>query len=317
MSEDNIFDSLRIDKRKAKDIHLDASVLKEAYRASQNLPQAVLKVSSYSHGQSRAGAHLSYIARNGDLEVEDPQGNRLQDPEEFKERLEDWAMDFDTRKDSRDTVNIILSAPEKSELGAVEDSVRDFAKKTFGDSNDYLFAIHNDTDHPHGHLMVKMRGYDGEKLNPGRKDLREWRASFAETLRENGVQVDASSRSERGVGRKGTKQKIYHIQKRTIPEVEREAVKEVISDIQNKKNQKEKQWAKAAKQKTQKHKEKLNHIASVTSEIAARSKNDNLGKMAKSIKKHADTISEPKTRSEEYQEKLTNKHKKTVQEIYR
>jgi len=304
MSEDNIFDKVRVDKRKAKDIHLDTSVLKNAYRASQNLPQAVLKVSSYSHGQGRAGAHLSYIARNGDLEVEDPQGNHLQDPEEFKERMDDWAMDFDTRKDSRDTVNIILSAPKKSELGAVEDSVRAFAKKTFGQTNDYLFAIHNDTEHPHGHLMVKMRGYDGEKLNPGRKDLREWRSLFAEILREHGVEVDASSRLERGVGRKSTKQKIHHIKERKTPFVEKEAIKQVIADIKNKHNQKDKPWAKAAKQKTKDHKNKLNHIASIASDIAQKSNNDNLAKMAYSIKNHAENIPEPKTKAEEYQEKL-------------
>ena len=306
MADDNIFDHIKVDKRKAKDIQLgrSKSALKDAYRASQDLPQAVLKVSSYSHGQSRAGAHLDYIGRKGDLHVEDPQGNRLEDPEEFNERMNEWALDFDTRKDSRDTVNIILSAPEKSELGAVENSVRDFAKKTFGNSNDYLFAIHNDTEHPHGHLMVKMRGYDGEKLNPGRKDLRDWRTAFSESLREHGVEVDASTRLERGVGKKSTRQNINHLKDRQVPRVDKEAVKQVIRDTQNRKSQKDKPWAKAAKRKTQQQKNKLNLIADQANEAATKSKNPALSKMAQAIKQHANNIPEPKTRAEEIQDQL-------------
>lgn len=306
MADDNIFDKVRVDKRKARDVdlQLSGSSLKSAYRESQNLPQAVLKVSSYSSGTGRAGAHLSYIARNGDLSIEDPQGNTIQDPEELKERIEEWSTDFDTRKNSRDTVNIILSAPEGAELGAVEESVRGFAKKTFGETNDYLFAIHNDTDHPHGHLMVKMRGYDGEKLNPGRKDMKDWRASFAESLRENGIMVDSSSRSDRGVGQKGTRQNIYHIKDREQSTVEKEAVKQVIKDSQKNIKQKNKPWAKAAKKKTQLHKDELNLVADKASEAAIKSDNKVLEKMANDIRTYAAKIPEPKTRAEIYQDKL-------------
>lgn len=312
MDELNIFDKLSIDKRPGGDVAKGAAnTLTQAYRAAQTLPQAVLKVSSYSHGAGRVGTHVKYISREADLVVEDPQGGQLKDPEEMKERIAEWAMDFDLRKGSRDTVNIILSVPIDSKLGDVERSVRDFAWITFGQTNDYLFALHSDTDHPHGHLMVKMRGYEGEKLNPGRKDLRDWRASFAQSLRENGVEVDASSRSSRGVGRKGSRQSVVHIRSRGEKStVDREAEKDSVRDFHQKKNPKDMPWAIAAKEKTQAHKEELKRLAMAAKAAAKVSGNISLDTMANSIYEHAQKIPEPKTRAEDYHHQMQLQEKK-------
>jgi len=305
-SEKDIFDRVRVDKRPGRDIQLGSSSVKSAYRATQKLPQAVLKVKSYTSGSVRTNTLLTYISKEGEADVEDPQGNLLKDPEELKERIEEWAHDFDkNRKKSRDSVHLILSAPKGSELGAVERSVREFAQNEFGKTNDYLFAIHSDTDHPHGHLMVKMRGYDGEKMNPGRKDLREWRESFAQSLRENGVEVEASSRSSRGVGRKGSSQSVHHIRQRgERPTVDQEAAKDAIIDFNQKKDARDKPWSKAAKEKTKEHREELKKIAIAAKKAANESGNISLNVIANTIYKHAEKIPEPKTRAEEYQEKL-------------
>lgn len=296
----DIFDSIKSDKRQGRQISLGDGV-RRAARATERLPQAVVKVSSYSHGQGRAAAHLDYIARKGDLEAEDPQGNRLSDPEEFKERMDEWAMDFDSRKRSRDTVNIVLSAPSGSELGAVEDSVRDFAKRTFGESNDYLFAIHNDTDNPHGHLMVKMRGYDGEKLNPGKADLKQWRESFAESLRENGVEVDATSRAERGQGKKGKRQALMHLRKRETPRVDKAALSEILTDVKKGVNQSEKPWAVSSRAKTAKAKAEYLEIAQSVRGAAGKGGSSALAELSKRISEYAATIPVPRTRAEEVQ----------------
>ncbi|WP_020211045.1 relaxase/mobilization nuclease domain-containing protein [Gilvimarinus chinensis] len=305
MSEkDTPFDRLKIDKNRGRDIDFGPGGVKRAARASQNLPQAVVKVSSFSHGQGRAGAHLSYISRNGDLSVEDPQGNKLQDAEELKERMEEWASDFDSRKRSRDTVNIVLSAPKDSELGAVERSVRAFAQKEFGQSNDYLFAIHNDTDHPHGHLMVKMRGYDGEKLNPGKTDLKRWRESFAESLREQGIQVDATTRAERGQGKKGQRQALYHLRKRETPNVDREAVRQLIVDARAGVDQAAKPWALAAKARTEEVRQGYAQMADSIGREARAQGNKGMAAIAESIRRHSRSIPTPKTRAEEYQQQF-------------
>lgn len=310
--EKEIFDRVKVDKRKTRDINLDGPGLKSAFRATQKLPQAVLKVSSYSHGKGRAAAHLEYISRKGDLEVEDPQGNRLSDPEELKERIEDWSMDFDKRKRSRDTVNIVLSAPSGSELGAVENSVREFAQAQFGETNDYLFAIHNDTDNPHGHLMVKMRGYDGEKLDPGKEELRLWREQFAQSLRDNGIEVDATPRYARGVGSKSSKQKLIHLRKRQTPDVDKNAIKEVIKDISEKKDQSKKPWSIAAKKKTAEYKAELKELSE---KIKSSNKdNETLDKIATAISVHAEKIPEPKTKAEEIQRQYIQHQQDSEQE---
>ena len=308
---EDILGSIKVDKRKAKDISLSGSGFKKAYLASQNLPQAVLKISSYSHGKTKASAHLKYINRQGNLDVEDPGGNKITDPMELKELMDEWAMDFDKRKNSRDTVNIVLSAPKDSELGAVESSVRDFAQKTFGQTNDYLFAIHNDTDHPHGHLMVKMRGYDGSKLDPQKEDLRQWREQFAESLRDHGVMVDASPRLFRGVGRKGTKQNVHHIRERgETPKVDKEAMNEIVTENIKGKDPKNKPWAKAAKAKTLKNKKELSELAQTASELADASGNAELKKAADSINTFAENIKEPKTRAEEINHAINERNNK-------
>jgi len=307
-------DRLRIDKRKGRDLQLDGGTLKRAYRETKNLPQAVLKVSSYAHGASKADAHLKYISRKGDVEVEDPQGSRLSDPEELKERIDEWSDDFDKRKDSRDTVNIVLSAPKNADRVSTEKAVRAFASKTFGETNDYLFAIHNDTEHPHGHLMVKMRGYDGEKLNPGKADLRRWRETFAESLRENGIEVDATPRYKRGVGQKGHKQSLHHLRKRETPKVDKEAVKEAIQDFNNKEDTKNKKWVLSSKKRTELHKAELKLIAQKTHEAALKSGNDNLQDMAKKIALHAEKIPVPQSRAEIYQDKLEKQTRDADQE---
>lgn len=304
--EKGLFDELKVDKRKGKAVKLGQSKdLKSAYRTTQNLPQAVLKVSSYGSGAGRVASHIEYISRDGNLDVEDPQGNLIRDQEERNQRLEEWSTDYDTRAKSRDTVNIVLSAPKGSELGAVESSVRSFARKNFGETNDYLFAIHNDTDHPHGHLVVKMRGYDGVKMNPGKSELREWRESFAESLIENGIEVEASSRLSRGVGRKGYKQEIIHMRERgVIPEVDRQFIKETQNDVNSNIDAKDKPWSKAAKAKTQEHKDELINIAIAAKKAAELSGNINLEIMSRTIYNYAEKIPEPKTRAEELQEKI-------------
>lgn len=295
---------------KSKDLQLQLHAVNsvtKSYSAAKNLPQAVLKVSSYGHGSSKVGAHVNYINRNGELEVEDPAGNKIQDPAELKKLMNEWASDFDKRKNSRDTVNIVLSAPIGSSRPAVEKSVREFAKETFGDSNDYLFAMHDDTEHPHGHLVVKMRGYDGEKLDPRKEDLKLWRETFAKKMRSNGIEVDASPRFERGQGRKSTKQAIVNIRKRgETPTVDKQALNEITKEIKDGVSQKGKEWAVKSKKKTHEHKKSLHESAKIVSELA---EDGTMKKMAEEVKAYAKRIPEPKTRAEEIEHAALNRNK--------
>lgn len=193
--KDQLFDDIHVLRRKAKDLKINPR--KRAYHIAKKLPQAVFKITSWAHDAESVGNTLSYVSREGELEMEDPQGALL-DAEEVKERLAEWELDFDTwKKRSRESAHITFSSPKGTDREAVSAAVRQFASDVFA-NHDYLFVRHDDTDYPHVHIVVKARGFDLTKLDPGRKDLKDWRNYYSECLRDQGVQVEASSRLMRG-----------------------------------------------------------------------------------------------------------------------
>ena len=63
-------------------------------------------------------------------------------------------------------------------------------------------------------LSICSRGDAGQRLNPKKADLEQWRQVFAEKLRERGVEADATSRRARGVTRKAERTPLRKIQER-------------------------------------------------------------------------------------------------------
>lgn len=285
-------DDLRILYNKTRDIKLSKHRVKEMYRNAKGVQQAIVKVSSYGKSKGRVSAHLDYISRNNDIELEDPTGNILTDRAEVKDVLNHWYSDADKRKNSRMSANIVLSAPKGSDRKSVHEAVRDFATARFSENHDYLFAIHNDTDYPHAHLVVKLRGYDGNKLRLGKAELHEIRQEFAECLQQRGVEVAATYRSDRGIGRKQAKQKLIHMRQRGItPDVDKRAVAEAVSELQS--NQKaHKPWELKISNKHKKIKDEY----SKTADLLIATNQKNLKIIGESIKSYADKMSEPVTR---------------------
>jgi hypothetical protein len=52
------------------------------------------------------------------------------------------------------------------------------------------------------HLSVKAEAIDGKRLNPRKTDLHRWRETFAEKLRELGVEAEATRQASRGANRR-------------------------------------------------------------------------------------------------------------------
>jgi len=212
--------------------------LAQIYRDATYTPQAVVKVSSYGKSAGRLKAHLNYISRENGLVLEAPDGSQVTDEKEIQQVVNTWFAEKEKRVDARKNVNIVLSAPKGSDRNAVAASVREFAFEFFGGNHDYLFALHEDTDYPHGHLSVKLRGFDGVKLRLGKQELQNMREHFAARLRAHGVNVTASYRSQRGAWAKPKAQSIHHIEKRgEVPRVLVSAInqaKETIKQGQRK-----------------------------------------------------------------------------------
>ena len=44
------------------------------------------------------------------------------------------------------------------------------------------------------HLIVKVRGEDGKRLNPSKEDVQRWRETYSEALSDNGIDAIATRR---------------------------------------------------------------------------------------------------------------------------
>ena len=156
-----------------------------AGRVSRGATEVMVKITGFGKGNALVKAHLDYNTRNGKLELENERGDVFSGKDEVKEMFKEWGQEFGDgkrRNNQRDTLNMVLSMPEGTDPEAVKNAAREFAKETFSQNHEYVFALHTDEPHPHVHLTVKMLGFDGKRLNPRKADLRNWREDFALSL---------------------------------------------------------------------------------------------------------------------------------------
>lgn len=186
-------------------------------RTLRRSPEVMVKITNKAASAQGMGAvrrHLRYISRNGRVELEDQNGDRIEGVEALRDLTQAWQLggwgipESSTR---REVFNVLLSMPPGTDRRAVRDAARDFAAQEFGDGRAYVFAAHDDEAHPHVHLSVQVRGPDGHRLNPRRKDLQRWRERFAEQLREHGVDANATPRRARGVTQRYPKPAVVHM----------------------------------------------------------------------------------------------------------
>ena len=122
--------------------------------------------------------HLQYISRNGDVELEDQDGNVIGGWHDVRDLGDQWSRSgrgIPDESKRREAFNVMLSMPPGTDRAAVRDAARDFARAEFGANHGYVFAAHDDEAHPHIHLCVQARGRNGRRLNPRKADLQRWR----------------------------------------------------------------------------------------------------------------------------------------------
>ncbi len=187
-------------------------------RVAGRAPEVMVKVTGRTRDPGHLQAHLSYISRNGALELETADGAVDPGRSGVTELAADWSAeqlaDPRTRLGAPFSHSIILSMPAGTDPLALRDAARDFAAGMFARRHDYVLALHTDTPRPHVHLSVASRGYAGERLNPKKADLELWRQTFARALRERGVDAEATPRRARGVTRKAERTPVRKIQDR-------------------------------------------------------------------------------------------------------
>jgi len=191
-------------------VHLS---LAERLRAARGVPQAVVKVASYSKGVTQTNKLLKYISRNGELVFETETGEEVRGIAGQKSLTEEWALRFDKRTNGKDVVHLVFSMPRGSDPEALRRAVRTVMTNRFKDHSS-VFTIHEDRGHPHAHAAVVMRSGRGKKLRLNKEACYELREHFAAAAREQGIELGVSPRSARGVGTKAIKLAAYHAKQR-------------------------------------------------------------------------------------------------------
>lgn len=186
-------------------------------RVVERATEAMVKVSGSVRDARHLRSHLDYISRNGKIEVETERGEVISTRDRLREEHRAWCDELGPpRSNERHTVNVVLSMPAGTDAEAVRRASRAFAKSVFGERNQYLMAVHHpgndkDTKHPHAHLTVKARGYDGTRLDPKKADLQIWREVFAAKMHDQGYEVEATPRRTRGVITKAARGRVRAI----------------------------------------------------------------------------------------------------------
>ena len=208
--------------------------LSDRSRVAKGMPQAVLKITSYGRGLADAKKLTRYIGEQGETQVETDDGSILDTVEEMEQLAQDWAADFSDAKGevrkARDVMHVVVSVPAGSDHDKTVDAAREFFAESFGEKHEYAFAAHDETDHFHVHLLVKLRGRDGKQMRSTRKDPDLWRQKFAAKAREKGLRLDASPRWARGKGQRSSPPTaIYEMRRRgEKPRRDEEAAQEAL-----------------------------------------------------------------------------------------
>src|SRR6185312_4687477 len=171
--------------------------------------------------------HFEYLDRNGELEIETDEGEKLKGKGSAAALVEDWELALDAERPStadhkpreagkspKLVHKMIFSMPAGTAPEKVLSAVKDFAREEFGAKHRYALVMHEDEPHPHVHLVVRAVGNDGRRLRIRKATLRGWRREFARHLREHGVAANATERGVRGVTKPQKSDRIYRAGKR-------------------------------------------------------------------------------------------------------
>lgn len=183
-------------------------------RTTKRVPEVMVKITGGGKNMNHIEASIEYISRDGEVEIEDENGDLHKGLDSVKDVRDAWARGRigipEEGQKRKEAFNIILSMPPGTDRESVKDSARAFAAAQF-QNHQYVFASHEDEKHPHVHLIVKAVANDGIRLNPRKADLQLWREGFAEQLRERGIEANATPRRARGVVKKAEKQVVHNI----------------------------------------------------------------------------------------------------------
>lgn len=217
--------------------------LAQIARTVRRTPEVMVKVTGGGKSSGAVAAHFAYISRKGELEIETDDGQRVTGKEDTKALLKDWHLDLiagqyrwnaTTAPDARRVKlvhNIVFSMPPPTPPEKVLAAAKHFAQEKFGLQHRYAMVLHTDQPNPHVHMVVKAESELGHRLHIDKPMLRQWREDFAQAMREQGVEANATPRVVRGRNRGKTPDAIYRAQQRGESRALRERVTSVAQEL--------------------------------------------------------------------------------------
>ncbi len=190
-------------------------------RTLRRSPEVMVKITSKQEagrGMARIRPHLEYISRNGKLALEDQDGNTISGWAELKDLEHEWkhaGLGIPETSSRREAINVIFSMASGTDAQILKEAVKSVAQSEFS-GHRYALAVHDDTNHTHVHLCLQAKNQTGKYLNPRKADLGRWRESFAQQLRNRGIDANATPRKTRGITKQYVSQEVLH-QKRRYP----------------------------------------------------------------------------------------------------
>src|SRR5262245_54030054 len=149
--------------------HLAQEEIQLFNRTVRRTPEVMVKVLTKGGGDRRAvGRHLSYLNREGQVEIETDDGRHLIGQGVEKELLEDWDLDVEEARRSRGLSSrpglvrpklvhkIVLSMPAGTSPEGLLRSARVFARETFGAKHRYAMVLHTDEPHPQDRKSTRL-----------------------------------------------------------------------------------------------------------------------------------------------------------------
>lgn len=211
-------------------------------RTARRIPEVMVKVTGGGTNAGAVNAHLAYISRKGQLEIETDTGDRIA-REQHKAFLADWHLELSagqyrkarkgqpTPRASRLVKNIVLSMPHPTPPEKVLAAARAFAREKFAGQHRYAMVMHTDQQNPHVHLVVKTEDNYGRKLHIDKQMLRVWREDFARLMREQGIAANATPRFVRGRNKRKAKWGGFQAQRHGASTALLERVKDIANEL--------------------------------------------------------------------------------------
>jgi hypothetical protein len=204
---------------------LSPAQIQQIARTIACTPEVMVKVlPAGANSLAAVRQHLAYVGRQGDVELQTDDGQRLQDPEATADLIEDWDLDLVERQSGLGGLQgrrapklvhkVVFSMPAGTPADKVLLATQGFCREQLALKHRYVLALHTDEPHPHVHVIIKGISEQGERLNIRKATLREWREEFASQLRRVGIPANATPRFVRGETRPRKSDGIYRAARR-------------------------------------------------------------------------------------------------------